>query len=115
LNNSIDNGNWTEVIEPKGNLLDLKVKNLWQYRDLIILLVKRDFVAVYKQTILGPLWHFIQPLMTTITFTIVFTRIAKIPTDGLPPILFYMCGIVCWNYFSGCLTKTSSTFVFACV
>lgn len=111
MNNSIDNGNWTEVIEPKGNLLDLKVKNLWQYRDLIILLVKRDFVAVYKQTILGPLWHFIQPLMTTITFTIVFTRIAKIPTDGLPPILFYMCGIVCWNYFSGCLTKTSSTFV----
>jgi lipopolysaccharide transport system permease protein len=73
--------------------------------------VKRDFVSVYKQTILGPFWFFLQPILTTITFTIVFGNIAKIPTDGIPPILFYMSGIVCWGYFSDCLTRTSSTFI----
>lgn len=101
---------WTLVIQPHGSLFDLKLKELWQYRDLIALFVRRDFVAQYKQTILGPAWHFIAPLMTTVVFTIVFGKIAKIPTDGLPPFLFYMAGNVLWAYFSTVLLNTSSTF-----
>lgn len=101
---------WTTVIKPHGHILDLKLHELWQYRDLIYLFVYRDFVAQYKQTILGPAWHFIQPLLTTIMFTIVFGKIAKIPTDGLPPFIFYMAGTVIWTYFASVLTATSSTF-----
>ncbi len=103
--------NWTLIIRPKRNLFDVNLKELWEYRDLIILLVRRDFVARYKQTVLGPLWFVIQPLLTTLMFTVVFGKIAKIPTDGMPHILFYMSGIVIWNYFSKCLTSTSKTFV----
>jgi lipopolysaccharide transport system permease protein len=101
---------WTQVIEPHGHLLDLKLGELWRYRDLIYLFVHRDFVAQYKQTILGPAWHFIQPLLTTIMFTIVFGKIAQISTDGLPPFLFYMAGTIIWTYFSGVLTASSGTF-----
>jgi len=101
---------WTLVIQPEGRLFDLKLKELWHYRDLIALFVRRDFVAQYKQTILGPAWHLIQPLLTTITFTIIFGKIARIPTDGVPPFLFYMAGTVLWGYFSGVLTGTSGTF-----
>lgn len=101
---------WTEVIEPHGNIFDLKLKELWQYRDLVYLFVRRDFVAQYKQTILGPVWHFIQPLFTTIIFTIIFGKIAQISTDGAPPFIFYMSGIVIWTFFSNVLTATSNTF-----
>lgn len=102
---------WTEVIRPKKHIFDLRLKDLWRYKDLLMLLVRRDFVAVYKQTILGPLWYFLQPLLTTLMMYVVFTKIAKISTDGLPPILFYMIGNVAWAYFSACLTKTSNTFI----
>lgn len=101
---------WTEIIEPYGHVFDLKLRELWKYRDLIYLFVHRDFVAQYKQTILGPAWHFIQPLFTTIIFTIIFGKIAKIPTDGVPPFIFYMSGIVIWTYFSSVLTSTTGTF-----
>lgn len=101
---------WTQIIRPQGRQFDLKLHELWQYRDLIVLFVRRDFVAQYKQTILGPAWHFIQPLLTTLTFTIIFGKIARIPTDGLPPFLFYMAGTILWGYFSGVLNGTSSTF-----
>lgn len=101
---------WTQVITPHGRLFDLKLGELWHYRDLIMLFVRRDFVAQYKQTILGPAWHFIQPLLTTVMFTVVFGYIARIPTDGVPPFLFYMAGTVLWNYFSAVLTGTSGTF-----
>ncbi len=102
---------WDLVIEPRAHLFDLKLKEVWKYRDLIILFVRRDFVASFKQTILGPLWHFIQPIFTTIMFLFIFGKIANIPTDGIPPVLFYMSGIAIWNYFSVCLTATSNTFV----
>lgn len=99
------------VIEPHGSLLDLKLRELWAYRDLVMLFVRRDFVAQYKQTVLGPAWHIIQPLFTTVIFTIVFGKIAQISTDGLPPFLFYMGGTVIWTYFANVLTDTSNTFV----
>jgi len=102
---------WDQIIEPKSKLLDLNLKEVWRYRDLLWLFVKRDFVAQYKQTILGPIWHFIQPIFTTIVFLLVFGKIANIPTDGIEPVLFYMSGISIWNYFSSCLTATSNTFV----
>ncbi len=102
--------NWTEIISPKKSWFDLRLDELWRYRDLVILFVRRDFVAIYKQTILGPLWHIIQPLMTTIVFTIIFGRIAGISTDGQPQFLFYMCGVTIWNYFAHCLSKTSNVF-----
>jgi lipopolysaccharide transport system permease protein len=101
---------WTQIIKPHGHLLDLKLNELLKYRDLIYLFVHRDFVAQYKQTILGPAWHFIQPLLTTITFTIIFGKIAQLSTDGVPPFIFYMAGIVIWTYFSSVLTSTSNTF-----
>ncbi|WP_295444576.1 ABC transporter permease [uncultured Thiodictyon sp.] len=101
---------WTQTIEPRGRLFDLKLGELWHYRDLIALFVRRDFVAQYKQTILGPAWHLIQPLLTTLMFTVVFGYIARIPTDGAPPFLFYMAGTVMWGYFSTVLTGTSGTF-----
>jgi lipopolysaccharide transport system permease protein len=104
------NEDWTLVIKPTTGWLDINLKDLYHYRDLLFMLIKRDFVAVYQQTILGPLWYFVQPILTTLTFTIVFGNIAKISTDGLPHLLFYMSGIIGWNYFSECLNATSSTF-----
>ena len=108
---ALQNENWDMVIQPQRRLLDLRLVELWHYRDLIMLFVRRDFVSVYKQTILGPMWYLLQPLLTTITFTIIFGSIASLPTDGLPQFLFYMSGTVLWSYFSSCLTKTSETFV----
>lgn len=101
---------WTKIIEPKSPLFDLKLKQIWAYRDLVRMFVRRDLVVVYKQTILGPLWYIIQPLITTLMFTIIFGKIAKISTDEIPPILFYLAGITCWNYFATCLTSTSEVF-----
>lgn len=106
----MNNQQYDWSIEPQNSLLDLKLKDTWAYRDLLWLLVRRDFVSFYKQTILGPLWFFIQPLFTTIIFTFVFGQLAKISTDGLPQPLFYMAGITAWNYFADCLTKTSTVF-----
>src|SRR6266542_4322104 len=108
---SLTEENWSLVIEAQRGLFDLRLRELWQYRDLVMLFVRRDFVSIYKQTILGPLWYLIQPLLTTITFTVIFGNIASLPTDGLPQFLFYMSGTVVWSYFSACLTKTSETFV----
>lgn len=105
------NDNWTTVIRSRSRWFDIDLPGLWNYRDLIWLFVKRDFVSVHKQTILGPLWYLVQPLVSALIFTVIFGKIAKIPTDGLPPFLFYMAGIVSWNYFAGCMTKTSDTFV----
>ena len=104
------NSDWDLVIDARHKLFRIPFAEIWHYRDLLLLMVRRDFVALYKQTILGPLWFVIQPLLTTVVFTIVFGNIAKISTDGLPQILFYMSGITCWNYFSECLTQTSNTF-----
>ena len=101
---------WDLTIQPQRGLLDLRLGELWRYRDLVLLFVRRDFVSVYKQTILGPLWYLIQPLFTTITFTIIFGNFANLPTDGLPQFLFYMSGTVVWSYFAACLVKTSETF-----
>ncbi len=101
---------WTLVIRPQTRWLDLHLADLWRYRDLVMLFVRRDFVSYYKQTILGPLWFIIQPLLTTLTFTLIFGNIAKLSTDGLPKILFYLSGVTAWNYFCDCLLKTSETF-----
>lgn len=101
---------WDIVIEGSTSLFDLKFKDVWHYRDLLGLFVKRDFVSFYKQTILGPIWFFIQPLFTTIIYTFIFAGLAGISTDGLPQPLFYMAGITAWNYFADCLTKTSTVF-----
>jgi lipopolysaccharide transport system permease protein len=101
---------WSEVISPKAHLFDIRLKEVWRYRDLLFLFVKRDFIAQYRQTILGPLWHIIQPVFTTVMFLIVFNRIARISTDHLPPMLFYMSSITIWNFFSACLNSTSNTF-----
>ncbi len=103
--------NWTTVIEPRTGLLRLNIGDLWRYRDLIKMFIRRDFVTFYKQTILGPLWFVIQPLFTAAMFTFIFGRVANISTDGIPHMLFYMAGIINWSYFSDCLTKTSDTFI----
>jgi len=100
----------TTLIRPSSGGLDLRLGELWRYRDLVYLLVRRDFVAQYAQTILGPLWFLIQPVLTTIMFTLVFNRVARLPTDGAPAHLFYMAGIVAWSYFATCLNRTSTTF-----
>lgn len=97
-------------IRPKRNLLDVNIKELWDYRDLIQLFVRRDFVARFKQTLLGPLWFVIGPLLSTLIYSLVFNQIAKIPTDNIPPILFYLSGLVGWQYFASCLNGTSGTF-----
>lgn len=102
--------NWTTIIKPKTGWFDINLKELFQYKDLITMFVKRDFKTLYKQTILGPLWIIINPLLTTLMFTIVFGNIANISTDGMPQIVFYMLGTTVWTYFSTCLTKTSTTF-----
>ena len=101
---------WLFEITPKNNLLDLNLKEVWQYRDLLFLFVKRDVVTLYKQTILGPLWYLIQPLFTSVIFTLVFNKIANISTGGIPPFLFNLAGVTSWNYFKECLTGTSDTF-----
>ena len=101
---------WTLIIRPQRAWWDLHLDDIWRYRDLIRLLVWRDFVAYYKQTILGPLWYIIQPVLTTVVFTVIFGNIAKLSTDGLPPFLFYMAGNTVWSYFSVCLVSTSNTF-----
>ena len=102
---------WDLVIKPKEGWFDINIAELFRYRDLIFMFVRRDFVTFYKQTILGPLWFIIQPLVNTLVFTIIFGRIAKVSTDGTPPFLFYMTGTIAWGYFSTCLTATSNTFV----
>ncbi|MCZ8197301.1 MAG: ABC transporter permease [Flavobacterium sp.] len=104
------NEDWDLIIEGKASLFDLKLDDVWRYRDLLLMFVKRDFISFYKQTILGPLWFFIQPIFTTIVFTFVFGNLAGISTDGLPKYLFYLSGITTWNYFSDCITKTSTVF-----
>lgn len=101
---------WTETIEDSHSLFDLKLKEVWRYKDLVYMFVKRDFVAGFKQTILGPLWFFINPILTTIVFLTVFSKIANLSTDGAPPLLFYLAGVTLWNYFSSSLTGTSYTF-----
>ena len=103
--------NWDTVIEPRRNLFRLDLQEIWNYRDLIFLFVRRDFVAVYKQTILGPLWHVVQPLLTTITFAVIFGKVAGLAPEGIPALLFYMSGIVTWSYFANTVNKTSKTFV----
>ncbi len=102
---------WLYVISPKQKLIDLNLSEVWQYRDLLMLFVKRNIITVYKQTILGPLWYFIQPLFTSVIFTLIFNNLANIPTgDGVPAFLFNLAGITSWNYFRECLTGTSDTF-----
>lgn len=101
---------WDLTIEPHTSIFHLSLRDLWRYRDLLFLLVKRDFVSFYKQTILGPLWFFLQPLFTTLIYVVVFSRLARISTDDLPAPLFYIVGIVAWNYFAECLSKTSTVF-----
>lgn len=101
---------FSTVIKPKQRLLDLKLGELWRYRDLVMLFVRRTFVSQYKQTILGPAWAVIQPLLTTVIFTVVFGNMAGLAPDGVPTFLFYLCGSVAWTYFSGSLTATASTF-----
>lgn len=101
---------WTEVIKPKTSLLDLRLRELWQYKDLVMMFVRRDFVANYKQTILGPIWFFLQPLLTTLTYILIFGRVAGLSTDGLPMLAFYLAGVTVWNYFSESLNKTATVF-----
>ena len=102
---------WTARIRPKTGWFDVDLKGLWRYKDLILLLVKRDFTLVYKQTIIGPAWIIIQPLMTTLVFTVVFGNLAGLPTDGMPQFLFYMAGNIAWSFFSGSLNHTARTFL----
>ena len=104
------NDNWLYEITPRRKPLDLNFREIWRYRDLLLLFVKRDIVTVYKQTLLGPLWYFIQPLFTSIIFTLVFNNIANIPTGNVPPFLFNLTGITAWNYFNQSFVQTSSTF-----
>jgi lipopolysaccharide transport system permease protein len=105
------NSDWDLVISPKKKWYQLELMEVWRYRDLITLFVRRDFVSRYKQTILGPLWFVIQPLITSLVFTVIFGNIAQLPTDGLPQFLFYLSGNVLWIYFANCLTSTSDTFI----
>ena len=107
----IDGEKWDLVIGPKRGWLNLNLRDVWIYRDLVFHFVKRDFVTFYKQTILGPLWYIIQPLLTTLVFTIIFGKVARISTDDVPPFIFYLSGTVAWGYFSDCLKETSDTFI----
>ncbi len=102
---------WDLEIEPSSGFFDLNWREVWQYRDLIALFVRRDIVATYKQTILGPIWFFIQPILTTLTYVVIFGNVAGISTGGIPKILFYLAGVTLWNYFQECLMKTSDTFI----
>ena len=105
------NSDWDLIIKSKRSLFSVDLRELWAYRDLIMLFIRRDLVTKYKQTILGPFWFVIQPILTTLMYLLVFGRIANIPTDNSPPILFYLSGIVAWTYFSVCLNSTSGTFL----
>lgn len=107
---SKNSNDWLFEITPKNKFLSLNFKEIWQYRDLLMLFVKRDIITVYKQTVLGPLWYLIQPLFTSITFTIIFNNVAGIKTGSIPPFLFNLAGIMVWNYFTACLNGTSDTF-----
>lgn len=109
MKNSSSN-DWSMVIKPRTSLFEINYKELWDYRDLVMLLVKRDFISFYKQTIFGPIWFFIQPIFTTVIFVFIFGNLAGFSTDGLPQPLFYMTGVVSWNYFADCLNKTSTVF-----
>ncbi|MCB2209896.1 ABC transporter permease [bacterium] len=107
----MDNLDWDIVIKPRKKWFDLQLSDIWYYRDLITLFVRRDFVSRFKQTILGPLWFVIQPTLTSLVFTVIFGQIANLPTNDTPKFLFYLSGTVLWNYFSTCLTTTADTFV----
>jgi lipopolysaccharide transport system permease protein len=110
MNTENHNTDWDLIIESKSSIFSLNLKDVWRYRDLLQMFVKRDFISTFKQTILGPLWFFIQPIFTTITFVFIFGNLAGISTDGLPKVLFYLTGITAWNYFATCLTATSTVF-----
>lgn len=110
-NVTMQSENWGLIITGKKKLFSLQLNDIWRYRDLLYMLVKRDFVVLYKQTILGPLWFFIQPVLTALVYIIVFSRIAGISTEGMPPVLFYLSGTIVWNYFADCFNSTSTTFV----
>ena len=101
---------WDVVIKPVKGWFHFNLKELIKYRDLILLFVKRDFVVFYKQTVLGPLWYIIQPLFNTLVFTLIFGKVARIPTDGIPPFIFYLSGTIVWSYFAACLNQTGRTF-----
>ena len=111
MSQTTENENWTTIIKPRNKLFEVNLKEIWDYRDLMALFVKRTITVQYKQTILGPLWWIIQPAMTVIMYMVVFGGIAGIPTDGIPQPLFYLGGIAMWQYFSDCLAKSSNTFV----
>jgi len=102
---------WTLEIGPKKNIFDINFRELWHYRDLLLLMVRRDFIAFYKQTILGPVWFFVQPMLTTLTYLIIFGKVADLPTDETPKLIFYLAGVTCWTYINESLTKTSDTFI----
>lgn len=110
-NNQQTAENWSEIISPNRKLLDVRLKEVWQYRDLMFIFVKRDFAGAYKQTLLGPVWFFISPFITVIMYTFVFNTIAGINTDGIPPAIFYMTGTILWNYFNQCFISSSGTFI----
>lgn len=110
MSSQTNTNQWTEVIESKHNLFSLNLKEVWRYKDLVYMLVKRDFITSFKQTVLGPIWFFINPIFTTIMFVIIFGRVASLSTDGAPMFAFYLAGNILWNYFSSCLTGTSSVF-----
>lgn len=109
-NSNTNTGDWLFEITPKNKLFSLNLKEVWQYRDLLMLFVKRDVITVYKQTILGPLWYLIQPLFTSVIFTLIFNNVANISTGTVPPFLFNLAGITIWNYFTACFSGTSNTF-----
>lgn len=106
-----NNKDWDLIVKPKSSWFEFNFKEIWRYRDLLFMFVKRDIVSIYKQTILGPLWFFIQPILTALTFTIIFGNIANLSTDDKPKFLFYLAGTTCWNYFADCLNSTSGTFI----
>jgi len=110
MNDNNTPNDWLFEITPKNKFFSLNLKEVWQYKDLLLLFVKRDIITVYKQTVLGPLWYLIQPLFTSVTFTIIFNNVAGIDTGTVPPFLFNLAGITVWNYFTACLTGTSDTF-----
>jgi lipopolysaccharide transport system permease protein len=110
MNNTASEQEWESEIRSETPVFSINFKEVWQYRDLLIMLVKRDYISTYKQTILGPIWFFVQPILTVIIYMILFGQIAKLSTDGTPQIVFYLSGITIWNYFSEALTKTSSVF-----
>jgi lipopolysaccharide transport system permease protein len=109
--NTSNEKDWDLIIQPSTSWFSLDLKGLWQYRDLFVLMVKRDLTTVYKQTVLGPVWFFLQPIITTFIFTLIFGKIAHLSTDGMPPVLFYLSGLILWNYFSETVLNTSKTFV----